>query len=635
MKAFAVIPGLVVLVSLCGSPVPPPPGTVSGAVFFDANRNGARDSCDSPLGNVQVVVNGADGANGSARTNSQGEFKVEDAPVGDGTVTLFASERYVWPITTGEQRVRVESLKGVTGVSIGSASRAAFDATRIMITGIMFDDANENGEVDPDECPISPRVSSIDLRSGDRIALIDDNGAFDVKNLPEGHTRSVTAGVSVDPFGGGGLRPLHPTNGEPADEPCKSVFPAKPRYGPNIFEALLGYTLGGTSTISGVVFQDLDEDGLRDGNEPHVSGAWVRFYSTGECRGYLGESADRSDNSGKFEVSGLSRGEYIPWIDVNPVSDSFDAFITLHQELGKITVGDHPILVLDLPAKIGPPGSLRVSIFDDDNGSGDWDTGEGAVPGASVCAYMDSPSNPYPGSPLFNYGHQYCGTTGTDGIAVMKHVPEGFYTVLMGEPLPGQESSPGPLPVRVPGGQETQLAVPLSLLTPAEQVLQPSEGSRTELQVCYSDPSWPIPEFDSRWNQEIRQQTGYEEATARLVYNHPVHHFNFGESYVWSRIAGFPLDSLQPECAIQHGAGYLLTGYEPIDARTSGRVSQVRLRHTGRGVQWILLPNAYAGEGGPVHLFVDETDVPIVRCGYVCDWNDGTRPYLSEDDADY
>ena len=35
VKVFAVVPALLVLVSLCGSPVPPPPGTVIGAVFFD------------------------------------------------------------------------------------------------------------------------------------------------------------------------------------------------------------------------------------------------------------------------------------------------------------------------------------------------------------------------------------------------------------------------------------------------------------------------------------------------------------------------------------------------------------------------------------------------------------------------
>ena len=61
MKVFAVIPALLVLVSLCGSPVPLPPGSVSGTVYYDANHNGIHDSCDGPLGGVNVQATGSDG----------------------------------------------------------------------------------------------------------------------------------------------------------------------------------------------------------------------------------------------------------------------------------------------------------------------------------------------------------------------------------------------------------------------------------------------------------------------------------------------------------------------------------------------------------------------------------------------
>ncbi|MEK7246898.1 MAG: hypothetical protein AAB092_00340, partial [Chloroflexota bacterium] len=245
VKIFAVVPALMVLVSLCGSPVPPPPGTVTGSVYYDATRTSIRDTCDSPMVNTQVVVYGPDGKTASTRTDNGGAFEIDDAPVGDGIVTLFTGEGLVWPITTTPQTVRVESSKEAGGVEIGSASKAVYDANKTSISGVLFNDANGNGEVDRDECPISDSVGGFNVSSGDRIAVIGPGGVYELKNLPEGHDMEVTASYSSfgDPLGFEpiGPRQLSPTNGVSATEPCASRHKPKPRYGPLVYEANIGF----------------------------------------------------------------------------------------------------------------------------------------------------------------------------------------------------------------------------------------------------------------------------------------------------------------------------------------------------------------------------------------------------------
>ena len=100
MKVFAVAPALLVLISLCGSPVPLPPGSISGVVYFDVNHNGVHDSCDSPLGGVNVQATASDGETETATADADGSFRIDKVPSGDVAVSLHASIDESWPVTT-------------------------------------------------------------------------------------------------------------------------------------------------------------------------------------------------------------------------------------------------------------------------------------------------------------------------------------------------------------------------------------------------------------------------------------------------------------------------------------------------------------------------------------------------------
>lgn len=632
VKIFAVVPALMVLVSLCGSPVPPPPGTVTGAVFFDANRNSIHDSCDSPMVNTQVVVNGPDGKTASTRTDNTGAFEIDDAPVGDGIVTLFTGEGLVWPITTTSQTVQVESSKEVGGVEIGSASKAVYDATKTSISGVIFDDANANGEVDRDECPIADAIARLQVRSGDRIAVIGTGGTYELKNLPDGHEAEVTAAYSWtgDPVAMAiGRRPIAmATNGVSGDEPCTSLHKPKPRYGPLVYEANIGFTLAvGNGTVAGVVFEDSDGDGLQDDSEAGVVGLWVRLYASGDCAIYDQEKAAATDANGEFTIGSLYPGSYIPHVDINPIGEYSADFVTMSGRPVPVTITDGGRATLNLPVKVGPAGAIRVLVFDDDDSDGVRGAGEAVASGIEVCAYLEqSASDRY-----YSYGYGNCSATQGDGVATIELLPEGAYSVSISGPAGGLVMFPEPITVRVASGEETDLVFPVALVSPEEQVIPPGTGETVSLDVCYSDPAWVRPDFDLGWRDEaIRQQLGYDEATARKIYGHGIYNSAYGEMFVWSTIAGFSFEQTRIQCPKPTGSVYFLVGYEPLDVVRSANVTQVRVRRSDTGLIAVILPEAYISDAVLVHLIVDENYLPIVRCSPYngCEWNDGTAaPY--------
>lgn len=632
VKVFAVIPALFVLVSLCGSPVPPPPGTVSGSVFFDANRNGIRDSCDSPMKNTQVVVvNGYDGSTSNAKTNDNGEFKVE-APVLDGIVTLFTDESYVWPITTDPQPVHVESLKAVTGVEIGSASRAVYDANKMSISGVIFDDANGDGEIDRDECPIAGSSGGLQVSSRDRIAVVAYGGTYELKNLPEGHEAEVTASYgSFSNDRSANPQPLRPTGGSRGGEPCESIYKAKPRYGAVVYEANLGFSLlTGDLSVSGVVFDDRDGDGLQGETEAGVAGMVVRLIASDGCPNYFRDLSVTTGDDGSYRVTGLYPGTFSASLDIVQVGE-FNFATMSSPSLTTVAVPGGRPATLNVPVKIAPGGSFRVAIFDDDNGDGargfDEDSGAGVV----ICVYPEPP--PMYGGDGHGYGYGDCRPAGEDGIATIEPLPEGTYSVSVSNLPLGTTVYPEPLIATVASGEETALIFPIDLVQPEEQVISPGQGTPAEYHVCSDDPTWEKPAFDSLWNEDIAAQTQLDEATARKIYGHDIYGsglvYGAGEVSTWAAIVGLTFSETLPTCERPlTGARFLLYGYKVIDVVLSGNVKQIRVARTEVGRQTIAFPGfSDVPPTLAIHLIVDESYSAIVRYSYdSCEWNDGTTP---------
>jgi|GEM_PF-615388 len=149
-------------------------GAFYGRVYQDVNLNGKYDpGFDRPQSNVQVRVDG----NRYVVTDENGLFRIDAVHTGDHVVYLdLLSVRADLTMLDGPQQT-VTLLPGRDSIVDFRLVRTG------RMTGAVWFDANENGQLDEGERPL-PDVR-IMLGSG-RDTLTDENGVFIIGDLPPG-----------------------------------------------------------------------------------------------------------------------------------------------------------------------------------------------------------------------------------------------------------------------------------------------------------------------------------------------------------------------------------------------------------------------------------------------------------------
>ncbi len=493
VKVFAVIPALVVLVSLCGSPVPLPPGTVTGTVFYDANRNGLHDSCDSPIQNAHVVVTGSNGKTASADTDATGAFEVKDAPAGDDQVTLLTGQDSIWPITTlaaGQtgETVHVTSSQTIAGIEIGSASRAAYIADTVSVSGVIFLDANGNGVVDKDECGLPSASATMEVAEGGRTAILQSDGTYEMMELPADATNSIQVDYSYTgaTIGQQTPRQLAPTNGI-GNTPCLRTVATTPRYGPTTFEANVGFKepeAVGSATVNGTVFDDANGNGVRDEGEASVPNVSINLYGpAGDCGGAKASADVQSDANGNFLVASLPPGDYL--------GNLYTAALDSSTIVSWPNVSSRPFTIkegsnqLEIPVQLIPAASVRVVAFDDTNHNGTQDGGEAPVSGASFCVVPGPASSAKPGF-FDGVPVHVCPTTDADGVAVITPLAAGDYVVEFTGTADGLAGDRPAISVHLDPGLSVIVPFPLDITAP---------GSSTPVPAPSTPRQTPSPSF--------------------------------------------------------------------------------------------------------------------------------------------
>ena len=140
-----------------------------------------------------------------------------------------------------------------------------------------------------------------------------------------------------------------------------------------------------STSISGIVFDDVNGDGLRQSGDNPVSG-WTVYLDAND-NGVLdsGESSQTTDASGTYSFDQLALGGYR--VRIVPQSGSLitsadSAFVSL----GSGTDAS----VVDFASHLNTT-SVSGTLFDDANANGIQDAGEGAISGATI--FLDSNNN--------------------------------------------------------------------------------------------------------------------------------------------------------------------------------------------------------------------------------------------------
>jgi uncharacterized repeat protein (TIGR01451 family)/fimbrial isopeptide formation D2 family protein len=373
--------------------------SLSGFVYSDANNDGTRQVGEATIDGVTVQITGTDflGQPVSITTTTAGGGAYSAANLRPGTYTI--TETQPVGLFDGQETVGSQ-LSGTIDNTQDSNSISAITLTQNVtgtdnnfgelapasLSGFVFDDRNNDGNVDPGEAGIGG--VTINLTG------TDDRG------------NPVTATVTTQPDGTYTFPGLRPGTYSIAETQPLSFLDGKDVSGSPIGSTAVNDTIGGIvlgagvnganhrfgeltpASLSGNVYNDLNNDGTRQGGEPGVGGATITLTGTDDL-GTAINTTVQTQPDGTYSFGNLRPGTYTV-TETQPAGylDGIDTVGSLNGTLGADSVSAIPVN----PADTGTGynfGELRASslsgvVFDDRDNDGVQDPGENGIVGVSL-----------------------------------------------------------------------------------------------------------------------------------------------------------------------------------------------------------------------------------------------------------
>lgn len=381
-------------------------GVISGVAFLDLNYNGRLDEGEPGYAGVTVEALRGSGSEsqGKTETGEDGAFRLEGLRGGDyqlrailpddGSIFSVTAEGAASEVNRFEQRsTRREFTIGGLTLGSGGETTALVGVARIAsVSGVVFEDAGYDGVLGEEDKRLSGiRVYAVDA-SGQSAADAATNGRgeYTLTGLMPG-----VYTVEVQRKAGYGFTRLRP-----AEDGGSHVTALAGEMGVSaemdiaMGEALTGVNAGmlPASTVSGVFFHDVNDNGLRDENEIGMLGAQVRLVSEdGEI-----DLTQTPAEDGTYFFDGVMPGRY-----------TLHYLLGEHREMAKVVEGGNTVAhdgpdtvygpfevvmgeALTLPvAGAVTLGNFSGAVFEDLNANGQWDEGEKALAGAAVTLTPD------------------------------------------------------------------------------------------------------------------------------------------------------------------------------------------------------------------------------------------------------
>ncbi len=313
--------------------------SISGAKFFDANGNGARDSGEPGLAGWTIQLSRRGEVVNATTTGQDGSYVFRNLQPGSYTVSEVSQEGYV-------QTMPQEGAYSVELIDEDVTERDFGNKGNLSITGVKFYDANGNGVQDEDEAGLPGQEVKL-VQNGQEIASVTSgqDGSYTFSNLVPG-TYEV-------------------------DDPILVTVTTKVKVVVNV-PAVSPYS------ISGVKFNDLNNDGEKQLNEPGV-GNWdidLVLVTPGPSPDILlgrKTTASSGPNIGSYTFVNLPPGTYKVsevarqgWTPTSPA----EVTVNIPTAANKVNFGNR---------LVSPPpnlGSVLGIKFNDLNRNGNRDPGE-------------------------------------------------------------------------------------------------------------------------------------------------------------------------------------------------------------------------------------------------------------------
>ena len=291
-------------------------GAIQGTLFFDANADGVRNAGESGIeSSANVTIEIRDLATGgqvflaSTTTSLGGTYELSGLAENVYVVTEVNAPSFGYTRTTPNTRQVTVGATSVTGVDFGVT-------TLLTISGIVFDDVNQNGIRNLGEPPIPNTLVDV-FRDLNANGLVEDgeplvgSGASNTQGIYV-VTPSLWPGVYVVRF--------QPPAG--VGSPTQVPAPIVGQDGVSVYRLDFGAITvhGGAASVTGKTWKDLDGDEIIEADEgalPNVAVALIRdTNNNGQIDpGETVAAQGVSDSQGVYTLGNLAAGAYVLRVD--------------------------------------------------------------------------------------------------------------------------------------------------------------------------------------------------------------------------------------------------------------------------------------------------------------------------------
>jgi hypothetical protein len=272
------------------------PNAIGGIKFEDLNANGVRDPGEPGLSGFTINLTPASPGTppvGTATTDSNGNFIFLD--VAPGTYTLSEVIQPGFSLT-------VPALNSITVTLAAGGSSIAneFGNFRGVLTGTIagakFNDLNGNGVRDASE----PGLAGVTIT---RTASINDPVGANLSVVTDADGNFTFAAV---PFGSFTISETVPTGFVQTFPGLPGTISTNVNFGQRDVTGLLFGNRAVAPTVSGVKFNDINGNGVRDADEPGLAGVTIRLTDASNV-----VRTTTTDTSGAFSFANVAAGAYV------------------------------------------------------------------------------------------------------------------------------------------------------------------------------------------------------------------------------------------------------------------------------------------------------------------------------------
>ncbi|MCP4105010.1 MAG: Cna B-type domain-containing protein [Desulfobacteraceae bacterium] len=373
---------------------------ISGFVFYDVDGNGIWGADEPGIANANITLIDSTGTHtATVTTDTGGAFSFDNIESGTYTVQETDLDGYV---STTPNTVTV------TTPSDEPEEVLFGDRQQGNIIGSVFDDLNGNGKQNQGESGLPGVTVQLLDTDGNIIAesTTDQNGDYIFENIPPG-TYTVR---ETDPEGYISTTP--------------DTLPLVLQPGTS---GIANFGDHGKGSITGVVFNDVDGDGVQEAGEEGIPGVTVELTdSSGNVIPVV------TDDNGTYVFDDIIPGTYT-LKETDP-----DGYISVSPNTLRLTVSPGGGYILNFGDL--EKGSVNGVVFSDVNGNGTHDTDENGLPDVQV-ELLDAEGN------VIDTTY-----TDADGDYMFPDILSGTYTVRETNPDNFVSTTPDTVPVTLESG---------------------------------------------------------------------------------------------------------------------------------------------------------------------------------------